>query len=207
MVVKASESAFTTGDDPCTGTGGFAGAVPPICDSDGSALILQSFPNDGSAGGLGPHQIIDPSSYVVPGFDNLGQFNIDPLSIMNSAVSNQQVNGAKAPDFTKSSEFVNQIVNADPSSVNLGETCKHSLIDVCMESADLFGITVVFSLPVCDFSLNPAQSDAGVQVCGTQSNPSLCQFYQQMLIGCPQQQIGGQAWPYPLTIFGSILIQ
>lgn len=84
IVVKANKADFSTGDDPCgnggIGTGDFAGAFPPNCDSEGNNYVLQSISAD--YGSLDDTQIFDPTHYAVPGFDNLGDFSIALSSSM-----------------------------------------------------------------------------------------------------------------------------
>lgn len=101
-----------------------------MCDADGNALVLQSFPSADFAGHLGPSDLIDSKNYAVPGFGNLGDYFIDPLSIMTSAVNNQKANGLNAPSSdkgpsTESASFIDALSNADPGSVTLAQTRKH----------------------------------------------------------------------------------
>lgn len=162
VAIKASSTDFSTGEKPCDTTSDIGGpsGLPFSCPDgpDGAGLVLQAYPIiiDNPVH-LNDETITDPTSYGVPGFSSLSQFKLDPQDILQSAVATQQSSGLFGAG-PSTDDFINGLQSLSPDSITLGQT-------------------LVFNMPVCDFSLNPKLTDTQIKSCTDfADSQGLCEF-------------------------------
>lgn len=140
------------------------------CDPDGNMFVIQSQPEDEFGGSIRESGLDDPEKYAVPGFDDIGRYNLTVYDIVTSSWNNQQEYGpaSTGPD---AEDFINGLIEERPESL----------------PRDRY---IFFNLYVCDFDEidmeDEAVSGLGEQNCGENTAENAeCWFYFLLAGACP----------------------
>lgn len=73
---------------PCDGDTLFTADVK-YCDADGNMFVLQALPEEGFGSDVSENDNTNPVNYAVPGFNDIGRYNLTAYDIMKSSWENQ----------------------------------------------------------------------------------------------------------------------
>lgn len=142
------------------------------CDAEGNMFVLQAKPEEPFDNSITVNGHDDPAKYAVPGFDQLGRYNLTVYDIVTSAWNNQQQYGpaSSGPD---AQEFIDGLIAQRPEWL----------------PRDAY---IFFNLYVCDFDAIDMEDDliasVGQDQCGDKTaENAFCWFYFYLAGACPRE--------------------